>query len=379
MNFHKKKPGFVLIMSFVILALIVLLTEQLLRSVYVGSSFIKAMNEREYAEIAALSGINIAIAQLSEHDYAAKSDPAEQAKGSSEKKETAAQLFIKNILPKLNRWQFFKLDQKNDGVDLEVQICLSCEDGKININDVFDFETQAMREDISTLLKGLQIKDKVPAGAFYEKIKDFFTQRKKKIHDISELCTIPEFETLDLSYKPPQAPEKKTAKHEANADIALRDFFTVWSSGSLDAMMLSDSVSAVFELRRPLANDAETMKDKFKQIAAGFDPKMYADVDELWQLLEPLYQHKPRLSAELKGLFSKQFGPAVYSVLSYGRVGNVEQRLLAIVKKVPGSGSSSNDQGKPDPNVDTGVQKNKTDKNDEQKRPVFRVVRLYWL
>ena len=35
----------------------------------------------------------------------------------------------------------------------------------------------------------------------------------------------------------------------------------------------------------------------------------------------------------MKDLFSKQFGPKVYSVLCYGKVGNVEQQLLAIVQE----------------------------------------------
>ena len=381
---HKKQPGFILIFAFVFLALITLLTEQLLRGVFVGTSFIKAMHEREHAKLAVYSGLNLALAQLSEHDYTLDSQATTPAGTAPVKKtdgnQTEVQLFLQNILPHLNRWQVFDLDEKKDSAAMHIKICISCEDGKININEVFDFDKQVMRPEASSLIKGLEIRGKVAAGAIYTKLEEFFIQRKKKVHDISEFYEISEFKELDIFYRPPEIPAKKTDKYEANKTVALQDIFTIWSSGQLDAMMLSDGMCTLLGLRRPLANDAQLLKDKFKQLITTFDPAVYANQDELWKILEPIYLQKPRILADMQGLFSKQFGPAVYSVLSYGRVGSVEQRLLAIVKKVSGADLDVQDTSNTTtaPDIKT-VQNNLADKSKEQKKSVFRVVRLYWL
>ena len=47
-----------------IISIIIMMTEQMIRGVMVGAGFTKTMVNREHAEMLALGGINIAIAQL---------------------------------------------------------------------------------------------------------------------------------------------------------------------------------------------------------------------------------------------------------------------------------------------------------------------------
>ena len=47
---------------------------------------------------------------------------------------------MSRILPTLNRWQEFDLKEKVDGVDGQIKVCLMCEEGKINLNRIIDFE-----------------------------------------------------------------------------------------------------------------------------------------------------------------------------------------------------------------------------------------------
>ncbi len=384
-----KKSGFILIFSLVMLSLITLLTEHLIRSVYFGSRFMHTMKQREHAKMAALSGINLALAQLSEHDYTLEIEQAanptppttQPAAATNDKKWAVTQKFLERILPHLNRWQVFDLEKKRDGAALSVQICISCENGKINVNEIFDFQTQTMRQETGDLLRRLAMPGVLADGVIYTKLQEFFMARKKPIHDISELCEIEAFKKLDIFYKPPERVVKKNEKSTTYvANIALQDLFTVWNSGQLDAMMLSEALLALCSFRRPSADDAEKMSDKFKQVVASFDPELYKNTDELLRILEPVHQQKGRVPDVLKALFSKRFEPTVYSVLSYGKVGNVEQRLLAVVKRVADKDRSTQAAGNQQVSTATNVQNGSTVNNQpDEKKPMFRVVRLYWL
>ena len=127
--------------------------------------------------------------------------------------------------------------------------------------------------------------------------------------------------------------------------------------------MFSDALCALFALRRPMANDAQIMKDRFKQVIDTFQPTWGLNWQDHWRFLQPMYDEKRKLVNGIEAIFSKQFGPTVYSVLSSGKVGDVEQQLLAIVKKVE--------------TQDPLVTKNK--KDGQQKKDEFKVVRAYWI
>ncbi|MBX9830472.1 hypothetical protein K2X40_00800 [Candidatus Babeliales bacterium] len=386
----KKQPGFILIFSLIIISIMLVLTQQLVRGVYVGAHFSRTMVDRERAEMLVLGALNIALTKLTigdEKEEAKKDEQASQvAEPEADKKETKEkkkaqtpkQKFLARVLPYLNRWQTINLTEENDGMAGQVKMCICCEHGKININEAYDFEKQEFKPVYQTLLKGLEIKGKLAAGEILQRLDEFLKKRRRKLDDISELGEIADFTQLDAFYKPPRLARAKGEKNTPNLDLALQDIFTLWTpAAEVELLFLSDALCAILGIRRPMADDAQTLAEKFKKVVSEFTENWGQNVDGNWQHLEPIYGDKPKFLSDVKDIFSKQFGPKVYSVLCYGKVGNVEQQLLAIVqeeeKKV--EQKNSNDEK----HADTKQQPEPDKKAPAQPQKSFRIVRSYWL
>lgn len=382
-----KRNGSVLIFSLIILSLITLLTQQLLHMVYVGSSFIQAMSDRERAEALVIGGINIALAQLTvvEDDQGDKKKQPTllQKENKKEEKNPLEKKLLKRLLPHLNRWQTFNLKEQIDGIDGQVKICISCEQGKININEMFDFEKQTIKKEYNALLQGLEIKGTFKPGEMAKKILDYLTKRKRKLDDVSELYEIPGFNQLSIFYSPPSEISQKKGKFQPNSTLTLQDIFTTWTdNASIDPLMMSDSVLAMLGLRRPLAHDAQTLKEQYKKFIDAFDPAWASDWLSNWKKVEPFLGNNTKLLKNLKDIFSKEFGPKIYSVLSCGKVGNVEQRLLAVVmkeKKEKKKDNKEQQQEKTSPEKDQEKKNEKKSKQKKEPKEHFRIVRVYWL
>ncbi len=374
MKLHKAS---VVIYTLMITSIIVLLSQQLIRGVFVGSNFIKTMVYRERAEMLALGGINVAIATLTydeKEDDKQKSE--DQAKAESTKEETEKEFkgtkrFLANVLPYLNRWHNFELKEKIDGIDGLIRICITCEHGKININEAFDFKKMEFKKEYHALLKDIELRGRLPAGEMVNRITEFFKKRKRKIDDISELQSISGLSSLDIFYKPPvKAPKGK--RSESNSSLCLQDVFTTWTSDDkLDLLLLSDALCAIIGLRRPVADDAQSRKERFEQFIGNFKKEMAKDWLTHWKNLEQLYDQKPKILTEIKDLFAKEFGPKVFSVLSCGKVGHVEQQVLAIIRE-----EITQEKAGDKPKEATTEQK---DTQQQKAEKTLRIVRLYWL
>lgn len=398
MYIKKTSSGSVVVFALMILSIIVLLTEQLIRGVYVGSNFTKTMIDREHAEMLALGGVNLAIAQLTldkestqseekTSDQAA-SEPhveGEEKEGSGQGDKKDADKILKKmlarVLPHLNRWQAFNLDEKLGEIDGQIKICITCESGKINLNEAFDFKKQEFKKEFDVLLKGLEIPGKMPAGEIYKTLTEFFKNRKRKLDDISELSGIKSFNQLDLFYRPP-ASASKGKKSEPNGMIALQDLFTLWTANEkIDPLWFSDALCAVAMVRRPCGDDAQRRKEQNKQFIDAFKKEWAQDWAANWKQLEPVYEQSPKLLEQIKKIFSQEFGPKVFSVLSCGKVGNVEQQLLAIIKEVDEANivrKTDKEQEEKEKEHAQGAQESKDKKPGESKK-FFKIVRLYWI
>lgn len=379
-----KRPGSIVIICLLVLSVIVVFTEQLLRNVLIGSLFTKTMVDREHAEILALGGIQVAIASLSIPESDDKKDDQQQQ--DPEKKADSHQIkknkkLLSKLLPHLNRWRTFQLKESIDGIDGEMKICITSEHGKININEAFDFKKQEFKKEYQVLLKGLEIPGKMAAGEMLKQITEFLKKRQRKLDDISELSLIPGFEQLNMFYEPPVRGTKKK-KSEANSEIMLQDIFTIWSCrDTIEPLLFSDALCAVFGIRRPTASDSSEMKEAFKKVTQSFSVQWLSDWDKHWPSVEPLYGEKPKFLKEMQPVFSKEFGPKVYSVLSCGKVGHVEQRVLALVretaKKARAAEKSSDQQEK----VPAQGQAQESEKQNKapQSKTMFKIDKIYWL
>ena len=355
----RKSKSYVLIFALVILSLVVILTQQLIKTVYVGSHFDRTMIDREHAEMLAIGGINLAIAQLTlekprdKKEVRLKRKELPEEKTKRNKKELA--IFLRRTLPYINRWKIYKLTEKIDGVDGELKLCISCEQGKININKAFDFKKNVFKPQYKKLLSKLKFQSgQDPPKLFIKKLTNWLKKRKRPLDDLSELQN--DSLSLKFFYEPPVRTEKvKAAK--PNTSIALQDLFTIWggdnrikSGCSLEALFLSDAMCSIFGFRRPRAYDAKLRKDTYKTIIKDFSPALDENSEKYWKQITPLYEPKSGFKIKDNKIFYPKFEPSIYSVLSSGKVGSVEQKLLAIIKKIK-------------------LENNST----------FKIIRMYWI
>lgn len=376
----KKSNGTVLIFSLMILSIIIILTEQLIRSVMVGSSFTKTMITREHSEMLALGGINLAIAQLTFD----KNDEANNPNQDEKEKKSSIRKFVLNLISNLNRFQSFDLNKKIDGVSGQLKICICSEHGKININEAFDFEKQEFKKEYKALLGAIEMRGKLPPGEFVKRITDFLKKRNKKLYDVTELIDVPGLEHLNAFYTPPKLNVKGNGA--PNEDVFLQDIFTVWTDNhKMDPFLFSDSLCAIFGLRRPRADDQVKQKERFNKVAEEFEENWGNNWDENWKHLQIIYDNKPKVLSNIKDILVEKFDPKVYSVLSYAMVENVEQRLLAIIKEVRDL-SSEDEKAEESVGPDRDGQKTEktqTEQSSEKTRKsgkkIFKIVRLYWL
>lgn len=389
---NKKNKGFIIIFVLMMVSLIVFLTQQLVSGVLVTSNFVSIVMQRDQARLLALGGIDIAINKLLELDHEDKKDDQEKEKekqensddkedekisGQVSKLSVHDKKFLGQIFPYLNRWQTFAFDEKIDGFAGQLKLCLSCEEGKINLNEAFDFKKQEFKKEYGTLLKSLEIKGILAAGELATKLQEFLVERARKLEDLSELTAIAACKELDIFYKPPEAPTQKGEEAKPSPNIALTDIFTIWSGTELvTPLLFSDALCAIFGFRRPLADDPEKMKDAFKEFKEKFGPGVARNWDASWEILQPIFDQKPVFLKEMEAVFSKEFGPRCYSVLSYASIGKVTQRLLAIIKKVP------LDKPKKTEKAEQAAQSDASKKSDDEKKKnefEFKILRLYWI
>lgn len=339
----KKNNSSILLYVLLMLSLITVLTLQLTKNVWIDYKFDERMMLTQQAKQLAFNGLSLACTQL-----IVKPVDKKNLKANEKPEEVSLKNFLYTVLPNLNKWQTFNLTEKIDYIDAEIKFCISCENGKINLNSAFDFEKNEFKKEYINLFKGLSLKGKIKEGEFLSKLTDFFKSRRKKLEDISQLSKIKEFEGVDIFYNPPEIPVDKK-NYKPNENIFLQDLFTIQTdSDKIELLFSSDSLLAIFGLNRPLANDSEKLKDKYKNLIEKFKKDFFSNLEKKWEILSPIYGQKSPLLSTLNELLSKEFVPKVYSVISCGKIKGVEQKVLAYV-------------------------------SETENKKEFKIVKIYWL
>lgn len=364
----QKNSGFILVSTLFILAFLVFTTQQLLDRMMVHDQFDHIVVAREKAKMIAMAGISLAQAQLSERDFKNYDKELTTLEDEKNKKpDERTKKMLLTILPHLNKWQTFALNKNNDGVDGELKICLMCENGKLNLNALFDFKKKQFAPEIQNLLKQLALqlpdsKTNLKAGELYALLNDYLKKRGKPLEDLSQLLEIPKLSAISFWYDPPTK-SLKNVQPQQQRTIALNDLFTIWTpDAKIEPWLFSDATCAVLGLRRPLFDDAQKMGEIYKKVVSQFKPDLGAQWVQNWSILLPLYTKTPQAINEIAKILSQQFDPTVYTVISSGTVQEIEQKVLAVLMK----------QKKEQP-------QNSKDARPQQQDVNFKIMKLYWL
>jgi len=421
MKDYKNQSGFILVFSLMFMMLIIMLSTVILKRGRLHVGYSKVMLDKERAKMLALSGVQIAMTQLAIQ--------AEDKKKSKESKKTESTLrqvqgdrgqagkgagglwtvseakeFIKNVWPNMYEWQDFKLDEKNFGVDGEIKICIGSEEGKVDLNQIFDFETRKFvgqkkvsdskktKEDSSSgnaassagasggedfkkvfdqlfknmgkFVKVKELQKKIEGYLTKKQLFDkILKNRQNKLYDPTEFFSIKEFEVFQnkVFYEPAiGSMGKEKGANKQKQTIYWTDIFTIWSGlKTINPWFVSPSIKRILKIKDI---NKETKKKRAEKIAKNFKISLSFPAD--WKkILEPLFGMKyENIPKWLKPLIATKFEPKVFSVLSYGKVGDISQKVYAIIerKKVP----------IPQPKGKKGEQKMKVE---------FDIKKFYWL
>lgn len=316
--------------------------------VTVGRSFspsAKMMIEREKARMLARSGVEIAMSQLSVPDNVEKA-----AGEKKEQKEQQQETLFSFVLPRLNMWQQFPLTTVKDGISGEIGICLMSEEGKININAFFDPATGGLIKDFKenkqveqAITLFFERAQKATGGKDMRKaFETFFKNRQTKLDDVTELLTIKEFEVFKdrLFYEPPEKAKKEEAR-----TLYLTDIFTIWpESPQLQPWLLSDSVRGILDLSRVKAGSQQEIQKIVIDIIKT-KPEELTFPDGWNKYLKVLYgKDFATLPKGIESLLETKFEPKIFSVISYGKVGKMTQKVFAIVERTKASSEKDKKQ-----------------------------------
>jgi hypothetical protein len=328
--------GFILVLTLIILSIMVIMVTQLFNRGRTHLYFTRTMIDREQAKLLALGGIQLAMSQLSIPPEQEKESVGTEAK--KEKKDNNV-VFLQKNLATLNLWQEFTLKEDIDGMNGIVKFCISSEDGKIDINQIFDFSSKkflnegAANNDTKKALTALfaSAKKFLDNKDLFEPFEKFLKQRQYKLRDVTELLTIEEFQNVfkdNVFYEPPTSTKKE------QRPVYLTDIFTIWSGQpAMNPWLLSDSIRALFTLKRSEPSDIHDREKQTEQLLKNVK-SVSGDLKTVWeQSLEKLYAKEFKaLPSDITVLFAKKFNAKTFSVLSYGTVGKITQKVLALIE-----------------------------------------------
>ena len=232
----------------------------------------------------------------------------------------------------MNKWQTFELKENIDGVDGQLKICVMCEDGKININNVYDFANKQFYKkgttDYKKIMESVFVQlEKFTKTNLFSVFDNFLKERQYVLNDVTQLLGVKGFDIFAHSvfYEPQKEDHKK---------VYLADLFTIWSDKrTIQPWLLSDSVVQLLGLKPMAISSGKKGKQKVKQLLPKM--KQQADWQKDWDpTFSKLYGKKfGQLAKNITPLFATRFEPSTFSVLSYGNVGDYRVFLYAIIER----------------------------------------------
>lgn len=342
MNIERARNGFILVFTLMLLSLAMVLVTFIINRSTVFFPLAQTVIDREKAKELAISGLQLASSQLAYADVVEKEEkaPAKQSENKpnepdrqANKGASQAAQMLKTLMPILNRWQTFKLDFTKDGIDGNIRICIMSEDGKINLNELYDFQRHAFtgsskeQEELKKTLKEIfgNIKKESGSEGLFEALETFLKERDDKLRDITELLTIKSFANFknDIFY----TPEHQSSTGKEKKPLYLTDIFTLWSGKrTIDPWLLSYSMRAILDL--PEANQG-IVANALKNFKGSYS--WPADWNNIFsKIYKKDFNNLPK---GIASLLASTFGPETFSVLSYATVGQITHRLFAIVER----------------------------------------------
>ena len=344
------KKGYILFFTMVMLAMGTALITQIF---YVGNlynSYVSITLDREKARQIALGGVPMAMSQLMlldkkffPEDKEKKGDKKKQ--GKQDKRKKNQKKFLEVMLQVQNRWQTFILKHETDGIDAELKICISCENGKLDCNKFYNYDIHQFispqGKDTKKIYKllGEKLAPFLRGKNIYEGVTSFIDSQKRPMLTTTEFLKdkkLAQVFTDNIFYIPSE--KNETEKNDSSDTkkvpqrVYLTDLFTVHGESTISMWALSPSLQKVFGLY----SNKKMTPERAKEIVKKVDVSQIKGPDDLSRALEMIYGGKNNaLPIEFLNTLNPKFEPRLFSVLCYAKVGRVGQKLLALLEKAP--------------------------------------------
>lgn len=339
-----KQPGFILLLTFLVLSMTMAMATYLMMSAQSSKAIGSTVIAVERAQDIALSGVELVRRVLSN-----PGDP------DGTKHE------IESILRFINRWRNFDLHTETDGVEGTIAVYVACEEGKININSMFDLEKKQFvfdeKDDFTKDLwtrVGTVFRSKT-AGVGVTDFKDFLVRhlkdRKEPLDDVSEL-----FNEEPLVHTPPIFTPQAGAfdKSGVAAPLGVIDLLTISEfMEKLQPVFLSRGMCDLLGFKNLPSDD-----DGREKVIRDLVGKVKLDAKISWarewdKILAPIYG---KTFNQIEGrfrwtTFDQHIGALTISVLCYGKMSNKTVGVFALLRR----------------------------QVEQDKRVVYHVKKLYWI
>ncbi len=338
-----KQQGYIMVLTLMIIGISVILVTQLFNRARVHRAFVHTITTQEQARTVALSGI--AIAQDLLFVAPKKQKPLRQAQGErgdkqqkQQKKSNPEKEFLQKLLTFLNRWQIFELQKKQDGIKATLSLYISCEDGKINLNQIYDFEKKKFfgegqpQGDYKKIMTELLQKIPPSSPQLFRSLGTYLNQRGFKINDTTELLNNNEWaakfaDEVFTKFVPKGVRNEKPA-------IYLTDLFTIFTpSKTVNPWVVSNSLSTLLEFRSLAQLESPERKEIIKNGTKEFTSTANWKTD--WnKTVQKIYQKNfNSLPKSLHSMWSTEFELTTFSVIVRATVGSLSQSIFAILTK----------------------------------------------
>lgn len=337
----KNHQGYILIATMLILAVSTIIITGLIYRSNSVAPFTQSILDREKAAFLAQSGLSYVQALATFQPHVEDKDTETKKKNDKEKQpDREIKAIIFNLLPLLNKWTKYNLKESVDGIDGTLYVYIASEEGKINLNKVYDFNKKnfiAGGQASSTyiddpkkvVMAACQLLEKTyKTNDLFEKLEKFLKNFDGPFNDISDLLLVPGFELFHDTIFPDPL-------HDTEKQLYLGDIFTVIGNKTkLNPWFLSRALKQLCGIKE---QDEEFDKEnkKLGELVKQFS-RTVPDWEKEWKKIFAQRYKKTvqQLTKGVVSLFDLNCVPQFFTVISVGQFNNTSYSLIAFIEVI---------------------------------------------
>jgi hypothetical protein len=228
----QKKKGFIFITIIVIVGFTYFIYNKIISTAMLHYVFTRNMTLEAQSKLLIFAGCSAAMLKLLsfEDGVLVKAETEDSMPGISRKETRVTNTITHDdrlktlyfgLLSNLNSWQKIILNYELDGIDAKIYYCLSCEEGKFGLNNIFDLKKKEFQIHYKTIfdkfkLKNIKKKEDSLAKIFSEEL----SLRKEWFNDPTEI--LPNEKAIWYYYPPKKhsAPDVTIIKKELESALS---------------------------------------------------------------------------------------------------------------------------------------------------------------